>query len=448
MENVALNAGLRAAWVLAGAAAVILHLPLTPVITLALAVPWLGVMGLLVRPATAGRLVRSWREAASTGGGAAALGTLVLVVFGVALAVALSAAFLLALWLVAGAAVVGVTRGAITLRQQLAGWALLTVSVGIAGLMAEGVLRLEPVAARLGTPAEIARWNDRYDWLWERNVLGIRSPYETLRKEPGLLRVVAIGDSFTWGDKIARSDSTWPAQLEADLRRRMPEPPLEVVNLGRNGFTTVNGAEMLRRLGWQFDPDLVIVQFHLNDILPSGPDFTREYSQWLFPRPWVVPQRYRTGPLGRSALLDLVEGALSAIRHGDDAARTAAWTALYQGRGPEWRALADALAEMGRAAAERDVPIVLMLFPELLPDLADRVEPPFEAIHDQVARTAEEAGFGILDLTPVFVREGGDLRRWWAAPYDRHPNEAAAGLAARALADHLLAMPDVQSRVP
>ena len=33
-----------------------------------------------------------------------------------------------------------------------------------------------------------------------------------------------------------------------------------------------------QRIGWQFDPDIIVVQFYLNDILPSGPDFERGYS--------------------------------------------------------------------------------------------------------------------------------------------------------------------------
>jgi lysophospholipase L1-like esterase len=448
MADDGLKSGFRAVWLLVGIAALALHRPLTPVIAIALAAPWALVMALLARRKTADAVIRALRGAASTAGGGVAMVALLLAIVTAAFVLTVAAGMLLGVWLVAAAALVGVRSGPAALRQQLAGWALLAASVGLALVAAEGVLRVERVAERLGTPAEIGRWDHRYDRLWERNVLGIRSPYENLRKGPGVRRIVAIGDSFTWGDKIASSDSTWPARLEAELRDRLPGAELEVINLGRNGFTTVNVAEMLRRLGWQFDPDLVVIQFYLNDILPSGPDFERVFSQWLFPRSWIVPQRYRSSLLRRSALLDTVEGVITSLRHGDDAARIATWTELYQRRGPEWVALAEALEEMGSAAADRGVPIVLMLFPYFMPEAPTEGDLPFQAIHDQVTRTARDAGFSILDLTPAYLREGRDLRRWWATPYDHHPNEAAAGLAARVLADHLMTEHDLRRWSP
>jgi hypothetical protein len=66
------------------------------------------------------------------------------------------------------------------------------------------------------------------------------------------------------------------------------------------------------------------------------------------------------------------------------------------------------------------------------------LEPPFQPIHDQVMEAANAAGFSNLDVTPYFLRDGGDLGRWRAACYDMHPSAAANRLVARYLADHLL----------
>jgi lysophospholipase L1-like esterase len=347
------------------------------------------------------------------------------------------AGLLLTMLFTAGACLVGVWRGPDRLREQLAGWSLIVAMTGAGVLLAEAILRVDRVAAQIGTPIEIDTWWQRYDAIWERNVLAIRSPHETLRKEPGVVRIVALGDSFTWGDKIATSDSTWPAQLERDLRSAPGGREVEVINLGQKGYTTVNEAESLRRLGWQFDPDIVVVQFYLNDILPSGPNFERGYSGWIFPRSWILPERYKTGPAGRSALLHVVESVLSGRRHGDRVAQAARWTEVYQRRGPEWAALAGAIEEMGEAAAERNIPIVLMLFPDFIPGMS-AADLPFGAIHDQVVEVARAAGYSILDLTPHFLRANPDMRHWWATPYDTHPNAAAAALAAERLSAHLM----------
>jgi hypothetical protein len=430
--------GLRVTWLLAGVLCAGLHWPFGRAILLAIAVPWVAVMLLLVRPGTVRRLARSWRDVLGTRPGAYGAAGVGLVVIGVGVIVHPAAGALLGLWLGAAAMLIGAFRGPVRLSEQLAGWALLAMAVAVPLFAAEGVLRLESVAMRVGTAEERNAWWARYDSATFGNILGIRSPYETLRKEPGALRIVAIGDSFTWGSKIASSDSTWPAQLEAELRRRIPHAPVEVVNLGQAGFTMVNNARMLQRLGWQFDPDIVVVQFFLNDILPSGQGFTGGETSWLFPRPSLLPGRYRGGPLEASALKDVVESFMTVWRHGDGVAQAATWAEVYQRQGPEWRALADAVQEMGSAAAERDVPIVLMLFPDLLPGGDDPADVPFRVIHNQVADVARCAGFSILDLTSSFYRnEGDDLRRWWATPYDAHPNAAAAGIAARRVADHV-----------
>jgi len=429
----------RAAWIVAGILALLLHLPLTIAVLLANGVPWLAMAVLLNRQDTCGRIVDMWRGAAATRAGRLGLTGLALALVTVAILMSPAAAILFSLWLTFAGSLIGLLRGSAVLAEQLMGWSLMAIATGAMFFALEGVFHLQPVAGRLGTPKELnSWWEHRYDRLWESNVLGIRSPYETLRKEPGVLRVVAIGDSFTWGAMIASSDSTWPAQLEEELRHWIPDTPVEVVNLGELGFTTVNEAEKLRRLGWQFDPDIVVAQFYLNDILPSGENFQREFTDWLFPWAWILPERYRRGPVGSSTLLWILEGALSAVRNGDRADHAAAWTEVYQARGPEWAALAEALREMGTAASERNVPIVLMLFPDFIPGAQNHPVLPFQAIHDQVTEEALDAGFSILDLTPLYFDGGGDPRRWWAMPYDEHPNEAALGVAAKALAQHLL----------
>jgi lysophospholipase L1-like esterase len=429
---------LRGAWILTGVVGVLLHRPFGPVL-LAIAIPWVVVLILLSRSSLANRFVGAWREALNTRTGAAGAAGLGLAVLGVVIAVSGAAGAHAGIWVVAAASLVGVLRGADHLKEQLAGWSLLAIACGIGLITAETALRRPSVAGRLGTPREYMSWWQRYDGSWNHNALGIRSPYETLSKEPNAFRVVAIGDSFTWGSRIASSDSTWPAQLEVVLRERGAGRNIEVVNLGRIGFSTVNSASMLRRLGWQFDPDIVVAQFYVNDILPSGPDFITGETSWIFPRVRLLPERYRNGPAGTSSLLHVLEETLSGLRHGDRAAQAAKWTAVYQRKGPEWLAMLAALNEMGEAAAARDVPIVLMLYPDFIPGIHAGADPPFQSIHEQVATAASAAGFSILDLTPHYLREGGDLRRWWATPYDAHPNAAANGLAARTLADFLTA---------
>lgn len=158
-------------------------------------------------------------------------------------------------------------RGSNAWGRRFTNWTLTAAVTLVLWGAVEGLLSWAPLARRLGTPAETGKWNpgDYYDELERNNFFRFRSPYEDTRRKPGVRRIITLGDSFTWGSHIPSSDSTWPALLERSLTG-MPNPiPTEVINMGRGGMATGHEAELLRRIGWQFEPDLVIVQWLDND---------------------------------------------------------------------------------------------------------------------------------------------------------------------------------------
>jgi len=67
------------------------------------------------------------------------------------------------------------------------------------------------------------------------NALGFREPHLPSPKPPGVLRVVALGDSFTQGYGVEEHQA-WPRRLETVLDARHPGR-YEVVNLGVPGET-------------------------------------------------------------------------------------------------------------------------------------------------------------------------------------------------------------------
>ena len=79
---------------------------------------------------------------------------------------------------------------------------------------------------------------------------------------PGVYRILALGDSFTFGDGV-RADQTWSKQLEAALVRR--GIAAEVINAGTSGYGTLQYAGMLRRLAPIYRPAMVIVMTTYND---------------------------------------------------------------------------------------------------------------------------------------------------------------------------------------
>jgi lysophospholipase L1-like esterase len=295
----------------------------------------------------------------------------------------------------------------------------------------ELLLRLPAVARQFGLPAERARQVERYDRLWERNIFGFRSRHETMARRPGVRRIIVLGDSFSWGLLVPHTDSTWPARLERELGAGT-----EVVNMSRRGWTTANEAEFLRRLGWQFEPDLVIVQFYQNDAYESRPGLGFEEGR----RVYLLPRQFWRGYIQGSALSALVSRGVNGILFGVLLRREE-----NEGRYGEGEAgyaqLRAALREMGDSARARRTPVLFVLFPDLAAGAWTGADHPSREIHARVAEQARAAGMDVLDLIPAFAAEGGDWKRWWASRYDSHPNEAGHAVAAAAVARHLRERP-------
>lgn len=96
------------------------------------------------------------------------------------------------------------------------------------------------------------------------NSQGLREDHDIGPATPGTLRILAVGDSFTFGLGV-NGDQTFAHRLnslaEADGR------PVEVINAGVSGYGTDNELAWLRAYGWSLKPDVVMLGFFTgNDI--------------------------------------------------------------------------------------------------------------------------------------------------------------------------------------
>lgn len=93
------------------------------------------------------------------------------------------------------------------------------------------------------------------------NSLGLRGR-EVGQKSPDKLRILTLGDSYTFGSGVA-DDETFSAVLERELGAER----VEVVNAGIPGYGIFQFVELFRRLAPAIRPDIVIVTFPTGDIL-------------------------------------------------------------------------------------------------------------------------------------------------------------------------------------
>jgi lysophospholipase L1-like esterase len=104
----------------------------------------------------------------------------------------------------------------------------------------------------------------RTRWTFRTNARGYNTPEVALDKPEGALRIVALGDSSTFGWGV-QPEETYPRRLEALLRARHPGRVVEVINLGVCGYSSFQGMILMRREALRYRPDIVTLSYGSND---------------------------------------------------------------------------------------------------------------------------------------------------------------------------------------
>lgn len=88
------------------------------------------------------------------------------------------------------------------------------------------------------------------------------------------ITIVAFGDSVTFGAHMQPGD-TYPDQLQRLLCDRYGAETCRVINAGIGGNTSDAGLARLERDVLAHKPDIVLINFGLNDSVKTGPDIYR-----------------------------------------------------------------------------------------------------------------------------------------------------------------------------
>jgi peptidoglycan/LPS O-acetylase OafA/YrhL len=107
------------------------------------------------------------------------------------------------------------------------------------------------------------RW-EGYDYVVTSNSLGFPAPEYPEHKEPGVIRIMTVGDAFTSAEGV-NTDQAWPRLLEADLTHRLSGRRVEVLNFGITAFGPVQYALVFEKYAPIYQPDLLIIGFFVNE---------------------------------------------------------------------------------------------------------------------------------------------------------------------------------------
>lgn len=106
-------------------------------------------------------------------------------------------------------------------------------------------------------------------WEIAINSDGFRDRDFPSEKSASVLRIVCLGDSWTFGANVGQ-DETYPHQLQEMLEREFPDARFEVLNMGVLGYSSFQGLQLLKTKAIALKPDFVIIGFAMNDASIAG----------------------------------------------------------------------------------------------------------------------------------------------------------------------------------
>ena len=278
-------------------------------------------------------------------------------------------------------------------------------------------------------------WVNQYGIERRTNSKGWVDEEHDYAKEPGVYRVVMLGDSVLEGYGVRPAD-TFGEQLERRLNEAKSRR-FEAIRLAMGALNTEQEAHLLEVEGMKYDPDLVVVGFVLND---SGGGFSVKQELASQKKPTL---RRRVKEAIKSSAIFLqsyraierlawrMQFKFGVTDSQDKIIRDNYYDRVYS-QAKNWRRVQGGFEKIASLCGPRGIPVVVVIFPVF----HELQEYRWRAIHERVRNAAADQGFLVLDLLPVYQPEGAkDVRIGWGDYI--HPNERGHQLAGDALYDFL-----------
>lgn len=250
------------------------------------------------------------------------------------------------------------------------------------------------------------------------NSKGLRDAEYAYEKAAGVTRVLAIGDSITfgWGVKL---EDTYAKVVERALNHKGPGK-YEVLNCGVGNYTASRFLGLYDHELKKYQSDAISLAFFINN--------ANEPPDTFWKRIFNTPLQF---PVYLWSRIQRVTSRYSVTKGFDEFYKD-----LYRDDNSEWAPLRVKLVDfLKKRKAEGKKVVVLSI-----PDCMHLDEKPYryQYLTDKISAIAREAGVEFLDLLPSV--QGMAAKDIMNTPEDRHPNAEGHRRMGLALFDKLKAM--------
>lgn len=237
------------------------------------------------------------------------------------------------------------------------------------------------------------------------NSFGMRDREPLDATTPGLVRVLALGDSVTFAYRVEEPDG-FASVLERLLAASTlaTDRVFDVLDVGVSGYSTRNELAALEGKWLALEPRVVILGYCMNDpeIVAAQP----------LQRAFVAPAWWQHSHLLRLGAQKLQNRRVRELGGGNY------WRYLHAPGTDSWQSVLESFARLNELSRTQHFSVVLTIFPMFSPTPWD--EYPLRSVHAQVAAAGTEQGFVVLDLLPRFERE--EPKSLLLDDKDSHPN--------------------------
>jgi GDSL-like Lipase/Acylhydrolase family len=240
-------------------------------------------------------------------------------------------------------------------------------------------------------------------------------------KQNGELRIMLLGDSVTfgWGVPV---EATFARRLEGHLASRLGRP-VTTVNTGVGSYNTVQEHAVLKTYAQSVDPDLVVLVYVENDIVPNDPPFD----------PWLeVSLKAKSPPqaiqvlLGKSWLYRL--GHFLHLRYRSSSTSLASLDRNARGVTGSMHAL----GEIAAFCRKHGIGFVTFFYRSTRGPLTRSAAD----LLSEVRASGREHGFCVVDVGAWWIT--GDARAVMNSTVDSHPNARGHEILSNEIANFLL----------